>query len=170
MVPAVCLLLMRRLETRELLRGWSSTLLLLGPLGVSLLIALLVARADYKLADSARTAASFMTRKLGVPPNAIWFEGHWGFQYYMEKLGAKALDRDDLHLSPNEVIVVPVRGSYLFPLPGDQIASCSEHEFIASKWLATMSAGAGYYSDAWGPLPFVFCSAPAEKYLVFRVK
>ena len=118
MVPAVCLLLMRRLETRELLRGWSSTLLLLGPLGVSLLIALLVARADYRLADSARTAASFMTRKLGVTPNAIWFEGHWGFQYYMEKLGAKALDRDDLHLSPNEVIVVPVRGSYLFPLPG----------------------------------------------------
>ena len=170
MVPAVCLLLMRRLEALELLRGWSGTRLLLGPLGVSLLIALLVARADCRLADSARTAASFMTQKLGVAPDAIWFEGHWGFQYYMENLGAKALDRDDLHLSSHEVIVVPVRGSHLFPFPGDQIASCSEHEFIASKWLATMSAGAGYYSDAWGPLPFVFCSAPAEKYLVFRVK
>lgn len=170
MLPAVSLLLIRRLEARELLRGWSGTRLLLGPLGVSLLIALLVARADYGLADSARTAASFMTQKLEVTPNAIWFEGHWGFQYYMEKLGAKALDRDHLHLSPNEVIVVPMRNSYLFPLPGDQVAPWSEHEFKASKWLTTMSAGAGYYSDGWGPLPFVFCSVPAEEYLVFRVK
>jgi hypothetical protein len=88
----------------------------------------------------------------------------------MEKLGAKALDRDDLHLSPNEVIVVPVENSCLFPLPGDQVAPWSEHEFTASKWLTTMGAGAGYYSDGWGPLPFVFCSVPAEKYLVFRVK
>jgi hypothetical protein len=170
MVPAVCLLLIRRLEARELSGGWSSPRLLLGPLGVSLLIALLVARADYRLADSARTVASFMTQKLGVTPSAIWFEGHWGFQYYMEKLGAKALDRDDLHLSPNEVIVVPVENSCLFPLPGDQVAPWSEHEFTASKWLTTMGAGAGYYSDGWGPLPFVFCSVPAEKYLVFRVK
>jgi len=170
MLPAVSLLLIRRLEARDFFREWRSTRLLLGPLGVSLLIALLVARADYKLADSARTAASFMTRKLGVPPNAIWFEGHWGFQYYMEKLGAKALDRHDLHLSPNEVIVVPTRNSYLFPLPEDQVEPRSEHEFTASKWLAIMSAGAGYYSDGWGPLPFVFCPAPAEQYVVFRVK
>jgi 4-amino-4-deoxy-L-arabinose transferase-like glycosyltransferase len=170
MLPAVSLLLIRRLEARDFFREWRSTRLLLGPLGVSLLITLLVARADYRWADSARTAASFMTRKLGVTPNAIWFEGHWGFQYYMEKLGAKALDRHDLHLSPNEVMVVPMNNSYLFPLPEDQVEPWSEHEFPASKWLATMSAGAGYYSDAWGPLPFVFCSAPAEQYLVFRVK
>jgi hypothetical protein len=170
MLPAVSLLLIRRLEARDFFREWRSTRLLLGPLGVSLLIALLVAWADYRLADSARTAATFMTQKLGVTPNTIWFEGHWGFQYYMEKFGAKALDRHDLHLSPNEVIVVPTRNSYLFPLPGDQVAPWSEHEFTASKWLATMSAGAGYYSDGWGPLPFIFCSAPAEQYLVFRVK
>jgi Dolichyl-phosphate-mannose-protein mannosyltransferase len=170
MLPAVSLLLIRRLEAQDFFHEWRRTRLLLGPLGVSLLIALLVAWADYRLADSARTAASFMTRKLGVTPNAIWFEGHWGFQYYMEKLGAKALDRHDLHLSPNDVIVVPTRNSYLFPLPKDQVEPWSEHEFMASKWLAIMSAGAGYYSDGWGPLPYVFCSAPAEQYVVFRVK
>ena len=170
MIPAVSLLLIRRLEARDFFREWRSTRLLLGPLGVSLLIALLVARADYRLADSARTAASFMTQKLGVAPGAIWFEGHWGFQYYMEKLGAKALDRHDLHLSSNDLIVVPTHNSYLFPLPEDQVEPWSEHEFTASKWLSTMSAGAGYYSDGWGPLPYVFCPAPAEQYVVFRVK
>jgi 4-amino-4-deoxy-L-arabinose transferase-like glycosyltransferase len=170
MLPAVSLLLMRRLEARELLHRWSGTRLLWGPLGVSLLIALLVARADYELADSARTAAAFMTQKLGVTPNTIWFEGHWGFQYYMEKLGAKALDRHGPSLSSNEVIFMPARGSYLFFLPENQFAHWFKHEFTASKWLATMSAGAGYYSDGWGPLPFVFCSAPAEEYLAFRVK
>ena len=170
-LPAASLLLIRRLETRKSLCGKDGIRRLFAPLGASLAVALLVAVADYRLANSARIAASVMKRELSATSRVVWFEGHWGFQYYMEKLGAKALDKTDLHLSSNEVIVVPLGNSYLFPLPEDRVAFWFERRFQTWKWLTTMSgpSGAGYYSDGWGPIPFVFGRVPAEEYLVFRV-
>jgi hypothetical protein len=171
MLPAVSLLLIRRLETRNSLRRQDGFRHLPWPLGVSLVIALLVVEADCTLADTARVAASVMKRDFGATSGTIWFEGHWGFQYYMEKLGAKSLDETDMRLSSYDVIVVPTRNCYLFPLPEDHIAPRFRYQFQASKWLSTMSgpSGAGFYSDGWGPLPFVFGRVPAEEYLVYRV-
>jgi hypothetical protein len=174
MLPAVALALVRRLETIESLgeTGGVRPQRLLAPLGGSLAIALVVAQADYKWADSARNMASILKQELGAVSSGIRFEGHWGFQYYMERLGAKALDRLDLRLVPDQVIVVPRDNSYLFSLPQDCVVPWRVYETQASTWLSTMNGrtGAGYYSDAWGRLPFVFGPVPAEEYLVFRVK
>ena len=172
MLPAVALLVIRRLETRPSLRGSDIIQRVWWPLGASLAIALLATAADCSLANSARVAAADLKRDLGATSRVIWFEGHWGFQYYMEELGVKALDKNDPRFSPDDVIVVPLGNSYLFPLPEDRVAFYFKRQFQTSKWLATMSgsAGAGYYSDGWGPLPFVFGPVPAEDYLVFRVK
>jgi hypothetical protein len=133
---------------------------------------LLATAADCSVANSARVVAADLKRDLGATSRVIWFEGHWGFQYYMEELGARALDKNDQRFSPDDAIVVPLGNSYLFPLPEDRVAFWFKRQFQTSKWLATMSgsAGAGYYSDGWGPLPFVFGPVPAEDYLVFRVK
>ena len=172
MIPAASLLLIRRLEARQSLRGRHDLRVWGAPLGVSLVIALLVTRADYVSADSARSAASFLVQRLGAVSNRIGFEGHWGFQYYMERLGARALDRQDLRLVGNEAIVVPLGNSYLFPLPEDRVVPWFLYKVQASKWVTAMNAssGAGFYSDGWGPLPYVFCSVPAEEYYVCRVK
>lgn len=171
-IPAASLLLMRRLEGHQPLQGWDAIRVCGLPLGVSIVVALVVARADYLAANSARTAASSLVQQLGTNSSAIGFEGHWGFQYYMERLGAKALDRQNLRLASNEAIIVPLGNSYLFPLPRDRVVFLFVYKAQGSKWVATMNApfGAGYYSDGWGPLPYVFCSVPAEQYLVFRVK
>jgi 4-amino-4-deoxy-L-arabinose transferase-like glycosyltransferase len=172
MLPAVSLLLVRRLEQRNgscrrdlLGRLWA-------PLGFSLVIALLAAWADYRLAASARDAAAMIRQRADAAPARLWFEGHWGFQYYMELLGAKPLGRDLPGLVPRDVIVVPVDGSYRFPLPRDRVALWFKHDGETLPWLTTMSgpSGAGYYSDGWGPLPFVFCRAPSDEYLIFRVR
>jgi hypothetical protein len=113
-----------------------------------------------------------MRQALASRASVIGFEGHWGFQYYMEQFGAKPLDRDDLRLVSNEMIVVPLANSFLFPLPQDRVEPVSEYRAQAAKWVAIMSvpAGAGYYSDGWGPAPFIFGSAPPDQYFVFRVK
>lgn len=172
MLPAVALLLVRRLETAGRDRGGGTLQRLSAPLGISLLIAMLVARSDYRLANSARDAVSSLHRRLETTANAIQFEGHWGFQYYMEQLGARPLDRRDLRLSRADAIVVPPGNSYLFALPLDRVVPWFEHESRGSRWLATMNGecGAGFYSDGWGPLPYAICSVPAARYLVFRVK
>jgi hypothetical protein len=90
----------------------------------------------------------------------------------MEQLGAKPLERSPLNLVSNEMIVVPVGNSILFQLPADRVEGYSQYRCQAAKWMAVMNVaqGAGYYSDGWGPAPFVFGSAPFESYYVFRVK
>jgi 4-amino-4-deoxy-L-arabinose transferase-like glycosyltransferase len=172
MLPAVSLLLIRRLEARMLLRGPDVIRRLWAPLGASLVTALLVTQADCRLAGSARAAASTLKQELGKTSTTIWFEGHWGFQYYMEEFGGKALDKSNLRLSRGDAIVIPLNNSYLFPLPAERAEPWFTCKLEASKWLTIMSGscGAGFYSDGWGPLPFVFCPAPPEEYLVFRVQ
>lgn len=172
MLPAVSLLVVRRLEARGTFVAESGMRCLLVSLAISLALALLVAAADFRLANASRVAASFLTRKLATTASATRFEGHWGFQYYMEQHGAVALDRLNPQLSPNEAVVIPLGNSYLFPLPTDRVELWFRCELNASKWLTTMNrfCGAGFYSDGWGPLPFVFCTVPPEQYLVYRVK
>jgi 4-amino-4-deoxy-L-arabinose transferase-like glycosyltransferase len=172
MLPAVSLLLVRRLEQRNASSRQHIMGRLCAPLGFSLVVALLIAWADYREAGSARDAATAILRRADTDAARVWFEGHWGFQYYMEQQGARPLDRDHLRLSLHDVIVVPSENSYLFPLQPDHVIFWFEHDGGTLPWLATMSirSGAGYYSDGWGPLPFVFGRAPADRYLVFRVQ
>ena len=136
------------------------------------MVGLAAARADYVLAVSARDTARLLHRELSATAANVWFEGHWGFQYYMEQLGGRAVDRNNLVFTKGDAIILPVSNSYLFPLPGDVAALVSRREVPASRYISTLNAdsGAGYYSDGWGPLPFVFGRVPPDVYLVFRAK
>jgi 4-amino-4-deoxy-L-arabinose transferase-like glycosyltransferase len=172
MLPAVSILLVRRLELRSgpdhpdiMGRLWA-------PLGFSLAIALLATCADYRLAGSARDAAAIIMQKADAASSPLWFEGHWGFQYYMEQQGDKPLDVDHHHLLPRDIVVMPTENSYLVALSPDHFALWFKHDGATLPWLTTMNGacGAGYYSDAWGPLPYVFGRVPADEYQVFRVK
>lgn len=171
MLPAASILLIRRLELRKSLHDQNQIGPLWAPLGVSLVIALMVAWADFKLANSVRTAAAHIQGEVAVSP-AVWFEGHWGFQYYMESQGARAVDFWHLRFAPNDVLVLPPENSYVFNPPSTQFVSWFNYDCETSGCLTTMctSAGAGFYSDDWGPMPFAFCSVPAQQYAVFRTK
>ena len=172
MAPAAAYLVIRRLEMRQPAGRQDNMGFLWCSLGISMAVGLLAAWGDYCLAGSARTAAVAMRQALASKASVIGFEGHWGFQYYMQQFGAKPLDRDDLRLVANEMIVVPLANSFLFPLPRDRVEPVSEYRAEAAKWVAIMSvpAGAGYYSDGWGPAPFIFGRAPPDQYFVLRVK
>jgi 4-amino-4-deoxy-L-arabinose transferase-like glycosyltransferase len=168
MAPAAAVLIVRRLEFRQaggLERLW-------WPLGLSLAVALMVAWADWRLAGLAREVARNLTSQLAPRFHDIAFEGHWGFQYYMEQLGVEPFTRNPLVLKPNQVIVVPLGNTSLFRLPDNLAGTNAEYNFTPAKWLCVQNsrAGAGYYSDGWGPIPFVFGPAPPETYLVVRVK
>ncbi len=172
MLPAVSILLVRRLELRQVLHERNRLGPLLGPLAVSLAVALMVAWADFEQAGSARAAASHLQQQVRGVSSTIWFEGHWGFQYYMEQLDARPINGKDIHFSPNDAIIVPKGNTYLVGLPRTGLAPWFEYDAVASTWLTTMNgaSGAGFYSDAWGPLPFVFCKVPAEHYVVLRAE
>jgi hypothetical protein len=168
-VPAAAILLVRRLSGRNATgnaRGrW------LWPLVPSLAAGLCVTMADVKHANSARTAARQIAARYQSPSHTLWFQGHWGFQYYMEKLGARPVDFQRTTLQPGDILVMPWNNSNTtLPKPGE-VELLEELRFEACPWLSTMkvSTGAGFYAADYGPLPFAVGPALRENYSIFKV-
>jgi hypothetical protein len=172
MLPAVACLIARRLESRFGVVSRKLVVWLAIPTALSLLLALVVTRADYTLAVSARNTAESLYSELKTSTANIWFEGHWGFQYYMEQLGARPVDRTNLSFSRGDAIVLPINNSFIFPLPPELATRSLVREVPASLWVSTLNLdfGAGYYSDGWGPLPFAFGHVPPDVYVVLRAR
>lgn len=168
--PALAILLVRRFESRWHTPGdwprWPALLLVVP----AIVLCLLLARADSNVAQSARAAAIDACAKYQRPGRAIWFEGHWGFQYYMEELGAKALDMVNPRVGPDDMIVIPNSASWV-SRPDPKVATPVEAlSYRPNALCSTMNpaAGACFYAASWGPLPFVFGQLKAEHYIVFR--
>jgi hypothetical protein len=169
LVPAAAFLLVRRLEAQN---SAAAPRLFYIPLALSLTVGLLVSWADFKLADSARTAAQTVYEHVVWHFKNITFEGHWGFQYYMEKLGGVAIDKRNMRLAPDTAVIVPTGNSVIFLPPPEHAALWNEFDITYPLWLCTMSVddGAGYYSDGWGPAPYIICRPPKDRYLIYSGK
>ncbi|HWM24594.1 MAG TPA: glycosyltransferase family 39 protein [Chthoniobacterales bacterium] len=169
MVPAVAIILLRRIEFVRT----SANLRLTGFLGAAALFSLLVAFADYRLADSARAAATEIQSKFRISPRAtIWFQGHWGFQYYAQANGFRAFDSANPGTRPGDLMVLPFNNTNLKPIPENTFERMAVIEIPIFPWVTSVSRplGAGFYTDIVGPLPFGFGAVPPEKYYVVRFK
>jgi hypothetical protein len=167
MAPAVMILLLRRFKTSEARNGRT----LWWPLVPAALVSLLVTTADYKLANTARLASSYFQNRFGTEPGTVWFQGHWGFQYYMEQWRAKPVDQNQRGIVSGDLVIIPVKNTNIsrtLPATTGRPEQVNFPQFL----VATMSpeTGAGFYSSGWGPLPWSFARIPPERYLVFRVK
>jgi hypothetical protein len=168
LVPAAAILVVRGLKQKDSAAEKQSAFL--WPLGISTAISMLIATADFSLANSGRTAAHQLAAEYQTPAARLWFQGHCSFQFYLQKSGALPVDFSSSVLSPGEILIVPSNNSNLImPDPGD-VEIVASPEFSACSWLSTVNAmtGAGFYG-AGGFLPFVFGPVPVEKYFVFRI-
>jgi 4-amino-4-deoxy-L-arabinose transferase-like glycosyltransferase len=167
MAPAVAILLLRRIETV------ASSTKLTWFFVTAALLSLLVSLADYRLANSARAAATTIKETFGNSSAAtVWFQGHWGFQYYAEANGLRAFDSAHSQVRPGDVMVLPFNNTNLIPIPRDKAERLTVIELPVFPCVSTMSKanGAGFYMDLLGPLPFAFGAVPAEKYYILRFK
>jgi hypothetical protein len=175
-VPAAGVLVVRRLEERArtqgdaaLRGGWRR----LAPLAPAVALAFALLHADARLAATNRDAAVALVQRHGSSGAPLRFLGHWGFQFYAEAAGARAVDLGRDVLSPGDLLVVPenVSGGGGRALPWDAVSVVEDLSLPSSSGLTLLSghAGAGFYSSLWGPLPFVFGPVPPERYVVVRV-
>ncbi len=140
----------------------------------SLALSISVAAADYRLAGSARQAADRVVAEFGTPRETLWFQGHWGFQYYMQAAGARPFDMTDVDYQPGTRLVIAENNTNRFRIgPLETMPDLAEHaelHFVGARWLTTISStlGAGFYASEWGPLPYRFGAVPAEQYSVYR--
>jgi 4-amino-4-deoxy-L-arabinose transferase-like glycosyltransferase len=185
MAPAVIILLIRRLRVSALVAAAvtgasfekDSTPKVFEvaswwPLLPAALVSLLIAIGDYTLANTARTAASRFQQRFRNESGTVWFEGHWGFQYYMQHWRAKPLDLEQHGLVPGDVLIVPVNNTNVSRQPAAPTIASFEETIYAQFFAITMSreVGAGFYSSKWGPLPWEVAAVPPERYLTFRIK
>jgi hypothetical protein len=164
MAPAVGILLVRHLEQNVLAgrKTWPRGVMIC--LAAGGMLALLAARADFQLATAVRQSARQVWARYGQATRPLWFQGHWGFQYYMDALGASALDLKRSVVNPGDHLAIPHNNSNLF-LPDPQKVTMLETltvpgPSLLATWNETL--GAGFYASVWGPLPFVFGRVPPE--------
>lgn len=166
-VPAG-ILVMRRLEQRAKDGVTFSPNAFLIPTVAGTVLAVWVATGDYFYARASRTAAQRVCASYANKGHQLWFEGHWGFQYYMEQRGGAALDLKTLPLAVGDYVAVPADNSEIFPINGPMV----QLETILvpmSAGVTTMStpAGSGFYASLWGPLPFAISPGAEQLVAVF---
>jgi hypothetical protein len=106
----------------------------------------------------------------GGGPGTLWYQGHWGFQYYMDKNGGTSYDVKLSSVRPGDKMVVPENNTNHFPEIIEKGSPLQVMEYTAARFLTTMNynAGAGYYSSSFGPLPYLIDRVPAERYHVLE--
>lgn len=167
MAPALAILIARRLEENSVVLPGGAKIALL----VSAALALFVAQTDCQLAAHAREDAQQVCAKYGAGGGRLWFEGHWGFQYYMQAAGARALDYQAKPMLAGDRLAIPCQNANLLTL-SRKIAALREVLLVPNfPWVATQNAdvGAGFYSSLAGPLPFAFGQVVPEQIGIYDI-
>lgn len=177
MAPAAGILIMRRIDQhRNSGKRMNGLLWAAVPLIPSVCIATIISWSDYQWAGTSRAAAISITRSFeNRKSTALWFAGHWGFQYYMEAGRGKAMDLADQAVMPGDIVIFPFNNTNIpinMSLFQQHSSLLQIYEVGPQQWLTTMHSlmGAGFYSHLVGPLPFVFGLKDPEKYYAFIVE
>jgi 4-amino-4-deoxy-L-arabinose transferase-like glycosyltransferase len=162
------ILVARRLEQRAGAGVKFSPTVLFAPLAAGAALAIWVSVADYLSAIGPQVAAGAIHSAYGDGSHRLWFQGHWGFQYYMEKNGATALDLQHLQLAPGDYIAMPTGNSNVYPLK-EPVAELETFSVPLAGGMTTMDrqTGAGFYASMWGPLPFAVGSGAGQSVTIF---
>jgi hypothetical protein len=173
LAPAVAILLARRLDhTANVTTAGLGPFRWLAPLGICAAIALGVTQADASLANSARRAAVEIALMKTNASSTLWFSGHWGFQFYMEKAGAKCVNFSEANFATNDLMALPSNNANVVPPPIEAVEVIRTMPARAGAWIATHNPlmYAGFYSSEFGPLPYCWGAVPPESYQVVRFK
>lgn len=168
MAPAIGILLSRRLDEWGPQQAIFKRAFSLGAIMLSALVAVAVVHADYTWSNTARTAAKEITSRYGSL-GKIWFQGHWGFQYYMEKMAARPVDFSKKEIQQGEYVAIPLNNTNLAQM-GNEYGIVEVLHFNQRSFIATMSRErqAGFYASVWGIVPYVVGNPGIERYVILR--
>ena len=187
LVPAIfpaAVLVIRWIETLDDRKRWLS--LLKYGLWPVVLLALVLSFADHQFAGASKQFAQTTVRNLVRKGEIVLFAGHWGFQFYMEQEGAKALDHyGEFRIAgdrafekkrlpqPGELIVYPTNNSGLESesmIMNIEKISQRPYSSLFGLHLMSRSANAGFYSTLSGSQPFgIAPDGITDRFTVYRV-
>jgi len=169
MLPAVAVLVTRKLGSGTISPNVINRNRMLLPLIPALIVSVSVGWADSSLADCQRKAADMIHEKFQKDADTIWFQGHWGFQYYMERIGAKPIAFNKSKIAKDDIVVIPSNNSNVLMPDREQFKNTHQFELMPCRWISTMSSTlrSGFYWDGRGCMPYSFGKAEPEKYFIY---
>jgi hypothetical protein len=167
LVPAAAILVARLLQkSGTRMQVWLPRCAVVAGLVVSVLV-LTGTRA---LAQVQREAV----RQLIVPRieagERVWFAGHWGYHWYAEAAGAKPAVWQGHVPQPGDTIVVSLIDLPEFPKHWTAKRVVDRTVFSIRGPVMDIAAGAGYFSNAFGYLPWVPRASEASVFEVWKVE
>jgi hypothetical protein len=139
-----------------------------------IVLGLLILRADAEFAGLGRRAANELIAPQVAAGRNVWFAGHFGFQWYAEKAGARYLT-----MTPP----LPLRGD--LAVSSLNSMGCAENPIDLvpkRKLLATLedstpggrimdnSLGSGFYSNPWGYLPWAWGDDVIDRFSLWQLE
>jgi hypothetical protein len=145
LAPAVILLVVRQSKRSRLLWGAAA---------VNLCVGLLLASANYEHAEKYRTTAREIEPLLGE--RRVWTNAEWGLRYYLERVGAEPLERDQPVYPGAVVITSEAAGVFPYSASGGDRRDVLRTELrnTVPVRLFGLDTRSGYSSSALGILPF----------------
>jgi hypothetical protein len=165
--PSAAILLAREMEAK----GRRARVVLVGTLVLGLSLGVAMLRADAAFAGLGRTAARALIAPQIAVGRRVWYVGHWGFQWYADKAGARFFSIRRPYPAAGDLIVASAAC-----IPNIKIREGGPLVHVAriesrepGGRLMDQTTGAGFYSNGWGYLPWAWGDSLLEAFDVWRV-
>ena len=168
MAPAVSILLLRHWD--RVGEGRPRNGRKLGWIGAAAVISLIVAAADYGEAGASRAGARYFQKRFARKQTRVWFQSHWGFQWYMEQWKAKPLVQNAA-IHPGDLIIIPSNNADYTAVPNAGLP-VAEFTRPIMPLVATFApgTGAGFYSSVRGPVPWGIAQTAPARFEAFKLR
>ena len=168
MAPAISILLMRHWD--RIGEAGPGSLTKLRWVGAAAVISLIVAAADYSEAGASRAGAYYFQKRFGRKQARVWFQSHWGFQFYMQKWKARPWVQN-ARIRPGDLMIIPSNNADYLPLanPVDPVVEITRPIMPLVATFAP-GTGAGFYSSVRGPVPWAIAQTTPARFEAFKFR
>jgi len=136
------------------------------------ILGLLILLGVRDLAQTQRQAVETLIRPHIAMGQRVWFAGHWGFQWYAEDAGAEPVTRRPPLPQPGDIIVVSEADYPLFAQDWTARTVLDRVPYTSDSVgrIMDLAAGAGFFSNRFGYLPWAPGAGEANRFEVWRVE
>ena len=152
--PAASILVARAMAARpEIGRA-----LLAGTAALGVILGVAILRADSAFSGLGRQAAGTLIAPAVASGQRVWYVGHWGFQWYAEKAGARYFNSTPPYPAIGDLVVSSVNSEP--SLEVEEMDALFRIRRVEDRQpggrVMSRKAGAGFFSNSWGYLPWAW--------------
>jgi hypothetical protein len=139
-------------------------------LSAGVALSLMILGADAHFAGMGRRAAVELVAPQVAAGKTVWFNGHWGFQWYAERAGAKALTRTPPHPNWGDLVVssLHAENELMGAMPRRRRIGLLDDTQGGGR-LMDRAVGAGFFSNGVGYLPWAWGTTPVDRYELWSI-